>query len=362
MYRWNEFPGLEFAVKKVNDIDWSDLKGVPGGPFEFDIPKFADGPLPDNTEVSRTGNAANALVNNGGPIQNHTKVEVESELEEGEIVEIKQEAKEEPGVPLDIAPSNDLPPSESSSRSYHTQSVPHHYGYPYQLGFQDCPPGTPSQWAPESPAPPPGYPSNNWHGLPYHYHQPSFPSYYAASPYYNFASRSSGPEDSSSGGANPRPSYGALHPQLHAFPQRFGIPTPGTSPLAIPRLPSLPPRDCSKPTPYVKLEPPRTTNPPPASPSELNQPDSQQGVKRKLSTSRDGSNSGATRLLKRLRPLASDFMSDDADPQHVQSKHSQLANGLPDFGAWFQDQVTGSKKKLSHLEHASALVDTKKGA
>lgn len=361
MHRWNEFPGLELAVNKVNGIDWSDLRGIPGGPFTFDMPKFQDGPLPGNTKVSPTGNAATALVNNGGPVQKHMKVEVESELEEGEIVEIKQETKEEPGVPLDIAPSNAPSPPESSSRSYHTQSVPLHYGYPYQPGFQNCPPGTLSQWAPEAPAPPPGYPSDDWHGLPYHYHQPSFPSYYAAAPYYNFASRSSGPEASASG-ANPRPSYGALHPQLHAFPPRFAIPTPGASRLANPRFPSLPPRDCSKPATDVKLEPSRTTNPPSASTSELNQPDSQQRVKRELSTSTDSSNSGAIRLLKRLRPLATDFMSDDDDPQHVQIKDSQLANGLPDFGTWFQDQVTGSKKKLSHLEHASALVGTKKGA
>ncbi|KAG6361055.1 hypothetical protein INS49_009275 [Diaporthe citri] len=50
------------------------------------------------------------------------------------------------------------------------------------------------------------------------------------------------------------------------------------------------------------------------------------------------------------------------EPGCSRSKHTLPANGLSDFGTWFQDRVTGSKKKLSHLEHVSAPTGKKQGS
>lgn len=350
MHRWNEFPGLEVAVNQVNDISWADLRGrgIPGGAFKFDIPKFDDSLSTSNDKVIKSDDVATGA--NGEPVQKHMKDEVKEELEEGEIKdEIKEENADEPGVPLDIGPSER-----------------HQDGYPYQPGFGDFPPGSLLQSMPQSSDTHPGHPRAYRHGLLHQYSQPLFTPFFAVIPYYSIEFPSPRPDDLIRGGGGPQSPYAASDPQLHALPPRVGGSTPSRirSPTFIPS-PSLARPGRVNPSSNLTREPSPAKTPPSASPLEpaaANQPEGQRRAKRKLSTVTDASTSAPRRPLKRRLPVASDFMSDDDEPQRSRSKRTLPVGGHSDFGTWFQEQVAGSKKKLSHLEHASAPIGNKKNS
>ncbi|KAI7784481.1 hypothetical protein LA080_009980 [Diaporthe eres] len=319
MHRWTEFPGLAAAVKQVNDLTWSDLQGggIPGRPVKFHIPKFDDSPLTSDTKAVKSDHLATVPIKNRGSLHKRIKDEFEDELEEGEIRdEIKEETEDEQVVSLDIGAPE-----------------PHQHGYSYESGFGDCPPRSLLQSMPQSSVPHPDYPRVYWHGLPHHYSQPVFTPFYAIIPYYSIGIPSSGSDDSIRGKADTQFSDGANCPQLHASPPDF---EPSTST----ELPS---------TSYL-------------GPVMTNQPESQRRDKRKLPTSADTSTSVPRRPLKRRRPVASDFWSDDDEAQYNRSNHTLPANGMSDFGSWFQERVTGSKKKLSHLEHVSKPTSNKMGS
>lgn len=339
MYRWNEFPGLEEAVKKVNDMYWSGLQGVPGGPFRFNIPKFDDNPSLSNT------------------------------LEEGEIkeeieTEIKQEPKDDPSVSLDFGQRELLPPQQSATPNQ-LQPPAHQNAYPYKPDSGGSrPSGSPTPSVAQSPIPHPVHHPIYWHGLPHHHYQPLLPPSYPFMPYYNIGFPFYGPDSPFHRGTYPQFSYGAGHPELHAFPERLVGPTPPGTPL-LASLPSrsLPPPGLRTSSSNPHKEPSPDTKPPSASALRIaisEPPDSQKRDKRKFPMSTNTSASVSSRPLKRRRPVASDFMSDDDEPKDNQNQHTPLANGLSDFGTWFQQRVTGSKKKLSHLEHVSAPPASKK--
>lgn len=351
MHRWTEFPGLAAAVKQVNDLTWSDLQGIgiPGRAVKFNIPKFDDSPSTSNAKVINSDTLATGPIKNREQVKKHIKDEFEDELEEGEIMdEIKEKTVDEPGVSLDIGP---LEPQQD--------------GYSNEPGFGDCAAGSVPQSIPRSSVPHPGHPRVYWHGLPDHYSQPIFTPFYALIPYYSVEFPSSGPDDSIHGKSDTQLPCGASYPRLDAFPPRLRNATPPRI-QPPPLLPSgsFPPAAHPNPSSNLIQEPSPAKMPPstsPSGPTIANQPERQQRDKRKPSTSTDTSTSVPRRPLKRRRPVASDFWSDDDEPQYNRSKKTLPANGVSDFGTWFQEQVTGSKKKLSHLEHVSAPPGNKKG-
>ena len=344
MHRWNDFPGLGAAVKQVDGISWSDLqgRGIPGRAVKYDIPKFDDGPTVSNAKATKSDDVATGPANNGESVRNNIRDEVEDELEEGEIKEIKKEIKDEPGLSLDIAPQDRLSQPESVTPNHQLQPTPHQHSYPYQACFGHHLPGVPFQW------------------MPHHYYQPSSTHFYPFMPYYNVAFLPFGTDSSSRhGGADPQIPHGAIYPQSHAFPHHFVASTPETYFRAPSPPPSLPPASFPRPNSTLPSEPSAPRKPPsapPCTPAKAKKPDSQQREKRKFSISTDPSTSVPSRRPKRRRPVASDFMSDSEGHEDHRTKHALLANGVPDFGAWFQKQVTGSKKKLSHLEHTSLPI------
>lgn len=345
MHRWTEFPGLETAVKQVNDITWSDLegRGIPGRLVKFNLPEFDDSPSTSNTKVIKSDDPATVPIKNRDPVQMHIKDEFEDELEDGEIKdEIKEEPEDEPGVPLDIGPPE-----------------PHQDGYSYKPGFGDCPSGSLLQSTPHSSV------SHSGHSRVYLHSQPIFTPFYAVIPYYSVDFPSSGPDNFIRGKAGTQPPGDAGSPQLHASSPRFvGSTPPGTRPPSL--LPSRSFPRPGPPTPSSNLQEPSHTRKPPSTtslgPAMANQPRNQEHDKRELPIATDTSTPVPRRPTKRRRPVASDFMSDDEEPQYKRSKQSLPADGLPDFGKWFQEQVTGSKKKLSHLEHVSAPTGNRKGS
>lgn len=334
MYRWNEFPGLEEAVKQVNDFDWSGLQAAPGGPVKFNMPKFDDDPSLSNT------------------------------LEEGEIkdeseIDMKEEAEDEPGVSLDVGQPERHPPPEM------LQPQPQQYGYPCEPDSGESrPSGSPTPSMAQSPVPHLAHQPIYRHELPHLYGQRSFPFSYPLMPYYDIGFPSYGPDSSFHSGAYPQFPDGAGHPQLHAFSQ----PLVGSTPQGIPLRDPLPSR--SLPSPGLgtsgsnsNKEPSRDTNLPSISPLDTaisEPPGSQQRDKRKIPIMTETSTSVSSRPLKRRRPVASDFMSDDDEPPYSQTKHKPPESGLPDFGTWFQQQVTSRKKSLAHLEHASAPIPNRR--
>lgn len=333
MYRWNEFPGLEEAVKQVNAIDWSGLQAAPGGPVKFNMPKFDD-----DSSLSNT-------------------------LEEGEIkdeseIDMKEEAEDEPGLSLDAGQPERHPPPEM------LQPQPQQYGNPCGPDSGDSgPSGSPTPSMAQSPVPHPAHQPIYWHELPHLYGQRSFPLSYPFMPYYNIGLPSYGPESLFPRGNYPQSPYSAGHPQLHASPQPLVGPThPG-----VPLLASLPSRSRSPPgletsSSNSHKEPsPDTKSPsvPPLDSTISEPPGSQQRDNRKLPISTETSTSVSSRPLKRRRPVASDFMSDDDEPPYNRTKHKPLESGPRDFGTWFQQQVVGRKKRLCHLEHTSVPIATK---
>lgn len=334
LHRWTEFPGLEAAVDQVNGIDWSDLqgKGIPGGPVKFEIPTFDDiSSLSDSLE--------------------------EGEIREDEI-KIKKKAEDDPAVPLDIGP-----PQRFSQPG---ELLAHQNGCSCKPDSAEFPPEYDIQQVPQSPIPHHGHHSTSWDGLPHRYYQLLSQPFYPVMPYYKPVYVSYGFETSGSRGTDSQSPHCAGHSQFHAIPQRLagtthpGIPTPSftSSPHVAPSglqssslsLPQKPPPAAKQPS----LSPLRATV------SKAH--DSQQHHKRKFLASTETSTSEPDRPRKRRLPVASDFMSDDDDePEHNARKHTLPTSRVPDFGTWFQDQVTGSKKKLSHLKQLSAATSNRKG-
>lgn len=346
MQRWTEFPSLEATVKQVDNISWADLQGldIPGNPINYDIPKFDDGSTVSNVKVIKSDNLATGPANNGETAQKNIKEEVEVELEEGEI---KEEMDDEPGVPLDIAPRKQPPPPESVTPNQPLRPPPHEDGHPYQADFGHYFPGLPFQWMP---------------------HQDDQPSTnaYSFMPYFPVASLPSATYGSGrQGGADQRIPHGAIYPQPHPFPQQPAVrKLPGASSRASTSPLSQPPPSLTSSSLTLPSEPSPSTKPPSASPvssAEAKEHDGQQREKRKSSILMDLSTSGPRCRPKRRRPVASDFMSDSEDNEDNQNKNALPASGVPDFGAWFQKQVTCSKKKHSHSEHTSLRIENSKG-
>lgn len=352
MHRWTEFPGLAAVVKQVNDLTWSDLQGggIPGRPVKFHMPEFDDTPLTSDTKAVKSDHLATVPIKNRESLHKHIKDEFEDELEEGEIRDdIKEETEDEQGVSLDIGAPE-----------------PHQHGYSYESGFGDCPPGSLLQSMPQSSVPHPDYPRVYWHRLPHHYSRPVFTPFYAIIPYYSIDIPSSGSDDLIRGKSDTQFSYGANCPQPHASPPNFvGSSHPGARPPAFLGSASFPCTGHSITSSNLPQEPSTSTKLPPTSslrPVITNQPESQRRDKRKTPTSTDTSTSVPRRPLKRRRPVASDFWSDDDEPQYNRSNPTLPANGMSDFGSWFQERVTGSKKKLSHLENVSKPTSNKMGS
>lgn len=340
MHRWNEFPGLEAAVNRVNGIGWSDLQGraIPGGPVKYDVPTFDD--------VSSLSDS----------------------LEEGEIKEVDTEIKKEnehgPALSLDVGPLKRLAQPESATCNQ-PQHLPHQNSNSCKADSAERPPGYYIQAMPQSPITNHGHHPTNWDELAHHYYQLLSPHFYPVMPYYNTDFLPYGPDSSVRTRVGPQSPHGAGHSQVHALPQRVA----GTTPPRIPTYGLTPsPHDTSlglqNQSSNLPQEPSPATNPPSASPLRatiLGEHGSQHHHKRKFPTSTDSSTSEPKPPRKRRLPVASDFMSDDDEPENKPRKHTLPANGVPDFGTWFQDQVTGSKKKLSHLKQASAATGDRKG-
>lgn len=367
MDRWKEFPGLEVVVRQVNGIDWSDLqdKQIPGGPFNFHVPKFVDDHFPGNANEIRSDHAATRLTVKGGPVQDsvadEVKVKVKDEIKEEDEVKIKHEPEDEPSVSVNIGPTERSPSSEPSTLDHEPHVPTHPYGSLYQKGFGDCPPGSPIHWMPQpSSLHQFGYLPTDWHGPPNPYCLPHFPSFYPFIPYYNFDFANSG----SDGKIGPLDTQFPNNPQLRVNPERLSVsvpPPPGISPSAFlppplfppPSLPLKNPNLPSKPSPVSSLP-----NAPPTRDMAAKQLDDKLGGKRNLSNSL-GSSSYRGRPLKRRMLAQGGNISEANDPQY---NRPGPGSGLPDFGTWFQGQVADSKKKLSHIERSCTPNDNRKNA
>lgn len=264
----------------------------------------------------------------------------------------------------DVEPPRGHPQPESVTCNQ-PQPLPHQNGRSYRADSAECPPGYHIQAMPQSPITNQGHHPINWDELAHHYYHLVSPHFYPVMPYYNTGFLPYGPDRSVRIGVDPQSPHGAGHSQVHAPPQRVagttppGIPTPGLT--QSPHVPSLGLKNPSsilpqEPSPAIKQS---STSPFRA--TVLKGHDSQQHHKRKLLASTETSTFEPDRPRKRRLPVASDFMSDDDEPEHNARKHTLPTNGVPDFGTWFQDQVTGSKKKLSHRHQASATTGDRKG-
>lgn len=262
----------------------------------------------------------------------------------------------------DVEPPKGHPQPESVTCNQ-PQPLPHQNGRSCKADSAECPPGYHIQAMPQSPTTNHGHHPTNWDELAHHYYHLLSPHFYPVMPYYNTGFLPYGPDSSFRRGVDPQSPHGAGHSQFHALPQLVaettppGIPTNGLTPS--PHVPSL---GLQKPSSNLPQEASPATKPPSASPLRapiLEEHGSQHHHKRKFPTSTDSSTSKPIRPRKRRLPVASDFMSDD-EPENNPRKHTLPASGVQDFGTWFQDQVTGSKKKLSHRNQASAATGDRK--
>lgn len=267
-------------------------------------------------------------------------------------------------MPLDVRPLQH--PSEPESAAHNQlELLPHQNGSSCNADSAECPPGYHIQAMPQSPITNHGHHPTNWDELAHHYYHLLSPHFHPVTPYYNNGFLTYSPHSSVHIGVGPQSPHGAGRSQVHALPQHVagttppGIPTHGLTPS--PHVPSL---GLQKPSSNLPQEASPATKPPSASPLRapiLEEHGSQHHHKGKFSTSTDSSTSEPIRPRKRRLPVASDFMSDDDEPENNPRKHTLPVNGVPDFGTWFQDQVTGSKKKLSHRHQASATTGDRKG-
>lgn len=219
----------------------------------------------------------------------------------------------------------------------------------------EYPPVYHTQQMPQSPIPHHGHHSTSTH----HYYQLLSQPFYHAMPYYNTDFLPCGSETSASRGTDSQSPLGAGHSQFHALSQRLagtthpGIPTPSST-----SSPHIAPSGLQNSSLSLPRKPPPAAKEPSTSrlrATILKEHGSQQSHKRRFPTSTESSTSDPDRPRKRRLPVASDFMSDDDDgPEHNPRKRTLPTNGVADFGTWFQDQVTGSKKKLSQVKQESA--------
>lgn len=264
----------------------------------------------------------------------------------------------------DVEPPKGHPQPESVTCNQ-PQPLPHQNDRSCKADSAECPPGYHIQAMPHSPITNQGHHPTNWDELAHHYYHLVSPHFYPVMPYYNTGFLPYGPVSSFRRGVDPQSPHGAGHSQVHALPQLVAETTPpGIATHGLTPSPHVLSLGLQKPRSNLPQEASPATKPSSGSPMRaqiLEEHGSQHHQKRKFPTSTDSSTSEPIRSRKRRLPVASDFMSDDDEPESNPRKHTLPTNGVPDFGTWFQDQVTGSKKKLSHRHQASATTGDRKG-
>lgn len=353
MHRWNEFPGLEAAVKQVDSIVWSDLKGkgIPGGRVEFDLPKFDNGTSLSKAKAKKPKSVATDIVDKSKSTQT--------------------QSPNKPMLSMETQSSNRHPRPEFAAPNDQQQHL-HQYVYSTQSVLGGDPRIPNLHWTPQLQRSYPAHPPYPWQEPVQSYYHPHFLSYHVM-PYYQVDKCEHGPGRSDHGQPEPRVSNTPDQPQPHAFPQPLAAGNHhGFAPVVFLPPPAFQPPGPPAPNSRAPKKSPVTLTT--LSTSELGpvivkQPDNQQLCKRESPDSLEPSisdhqrckressdsvqplESGHPRLLKRRRSVGAETVSEADDPQSSKRRPLRLPNGLPDsdFGTWFENKVTRNKKKLSRI-------------
>ncbi|KAL1853983.1 hypothetical protein Daus18300_011572 [Diaporthe australafricana] len=325
IFRWNEYPGLQAIVEKVDHIRNRD---VPGGPLKYDVPKFEE--VPFDKTIIKTETPDNVPKFDNVPVHKaKTKTDIPHSVLKTSVlasISTQNRSQVQPGVSVGTQTPTWLPLPQFATASYQHQP-PYQYGYPYQPSQ-----GPPLHRAPHSYGPPSAQPLSSWQGVFQQHYELRYPPSYPVMSYYQIEAVRPRPDGGANRQVGPQTSGIAGPQQPQAFPQplpiaiRRPVPTrlpvqnpPGVLPAFL--QPPPPPRGPPAPGSFAPPGLPTATRPGSASglgSDSAKQVNNRQHSKRKLSDSLDSSIFGQVQPLKRRLEIQSGRILKIHGPQHSQ--------------------------------------------